>query len=415
MPTAISKSPHLPSRRAFAPGLLSLFAPALLAGRGQPDVTIKVGGLFSLTGNSSDLGTQSKLMLSIAANDLQPMLEFYNANPPAGSIGVAFELLIEDTKLDPQTAANAATTLIGKGVQFLIGPQTSSEVAAVKPITDQHRVVLVSQGSTASSLSLPNDSVFRFVPDDTLESKAAAQAAASVGIKAIVPVWRGDDGNRGLVSSLKTFASQFQLTVAAGYEYAITVTDFTSVAASLESAVSQLKSTYSLQQIAIYLAGFDEAAALLTAASQTPDLGSVRWFAGDGITLSNAYLTAGVAPFAAATQLLAPSIALPSEAQPIIAPVLAAMAEAGVASPTAFAFAAYDAVICATLAWLLAGDDKHNVAAILPQVAQRYFGTTGWALLNANGDRAIGDFQFFGIALRSGAYTWIPVLTQQVS
>jgi branched-chain amino acid transport system substrate-binding protein len=415
MPPANSKSPHLPSRRALAPGLLSLFAPALLAGRDRTDVTIKVGGLFSLTGNSSDLGTQSKLMLSIAANDMQPMLEFYNANGPARSIGVGFEFLIEDTKLDPQTAANAATSLIAQGAQFLIGPQTSSEVTAVKPITDQRRVALISQGSTASSLSLANDSVFRFVPDDTLESKGVAQAAASLGIKAIVPVWRGDDGNRGLVNSLKNFAAQFQLTVATGFEYATSVTDFTSIAASLESAVSQLKSTYTVKQIAIFMAGFDEAAGLLVAAAKTPDLGSVRWFAGDGITLSNAFLTPDVAPFAAFTQLLAPSIALPAEAQPIVAPVLAAMAQAGVASPTAFAFAAYDAMVCATMAYLLAGNDKHNVAGVLPQVAQRYFGTTGWTLLNAHGDRAVGNFQFFGIALQSGAYTWIPVLTQQVS
>jgi branched-chain amino acid transport system substrate-binding protein len=415
MPSSTSGFSGLPSRRAFAPGLLSLFAPALLARQHRPDVTITVGGLFSLTGNSSDLGTQSKLMLNIAANDIEPMLQYYNANPPARNIGVAFDFLVEDTKLDPQTAAAAATKLIRQGAQFIIGPQTSSEVAAVKPITDAAHVVLVSQGSTASILSLPNDTVFRFVPDDTLESKGIAQAAAGAGIKAIVPIWRGDDGNRGLANSLKTFGPQFKLAVAAGFEYPTTTTDFSQFAASLQSAVTQLKATYSLNQIAIFLASFDEAAALLTAAANTADLGSVRWYAGDGITLSKAYLAPGVAPFAAATQLLAPSLALPVEAQPIIAPIVAAMAEAGVPSPTAFAFAAYDAFICAALAWLLAGDDKTRVAAVLPQIARLHFGTTGWTLLNANGDRAIGNFEFFGITLDSGSYVWKSMLTQQVS
>ncbi len=415
MPTSISSSSSLPSRRALAPGLLALLAPTLLAQKNKSDVTIKVGGLFSLTGNSSDLGTQSKLMMSIAASDIEPLLQYYDANPPARDKGVAFDLIVEDTKLDPQTAAAAAAKLVRQGVQFIIGPQTSSEVAAVKPITDSARVVLVSQGSTASTLSLPKDSVFRFVPDDTLESKGVAQAAAAAGIKAIVPVWRGDDGNRGLANSLKTFAPQFKLNVVTGVEYATTVTDFAPVATALETAVSQLRSNYSLNQVAIFLAGFDEAAGLLTAAAHTADLGSVRWFAGDGITLSNAYLATGVAPFAAATQLLAPSLALPAEAQPIIAPVLAEIAKAGVASPTAFSFAAYDAFVCATLAWLLAGDDKSRVSAILPQIAQMHFGTTGWSLLNANGDRAIGNFQFFGITFQSGSYVWTPALTVQVS
>ena len=410
----MNKSQNLTSRRAFLPGLLSLSAPALLSKTAKADVTITVGGLFSLTGNSSDLGTQCKLMMTIASQDLDPLLADFNFNPPPKDLGVAFELLIQDTQLDPQKAAAAATLLIREGAQFLIGPQTSSEVAQVKPITDAAGVVLVSPGSTASSLSIPNDSVFRFVPDDTLESQAIAQAAANAGIKAIVPVWRGDTGNRGLASSLQQFGPGLGLSVATGIEYPVSGANFAAVASSLSTMVAQLEMTYTPSQVAVVLAAFDEGADLLTAASGFSNLGAIRWFATDGVALSSAYLTATVAPFASSIQLLAANLGLPPQAQPVIAPILAKTTAAGVPSPIAFSFAAYDGFVCATLAWLLAAGDKTKVAAILPEVAKRYFGPTGWTLLDAAGDRAIGNFEFFGIVNQGGVYSWKGLLTVQV-
>ncbi len=412
----VSSFHPLPARRAlFAPGLLALLTPSMFAKTTKPDVTITVGGLFSLTGNSSDLGTQCKLMMTIAAGDLDPLLRDYNSNPPAKDLGVAFDLLIEDTQLDPAKAAAGAQNLINQGAQFLIGPQTSSEVAQVKPITDAAGIVLISPGSTASTLSIPNDSVFRFVPDDTLESKAIAQVAANDGIKAICPVWRDDAGNAGLANSLKNFGPGLGITVLDGFKYPTSGADFATLAANLNTTVQNLKLTYSLSQIGIFLAAFDQGADLLTAASLYSDLASIKWYAGDGVTLSSAYLAPGPAQFAASTRLIAPSLGLPADARLLRNPVLAQMQAAGVSQPIPFSYAAYDGFVCATLAWLLAGGNKTKVAELLPQIARMHYGTTGWALLNANGDRAIGDFEFFGIVFQNGAWQWTSVLLQQVS
>src|SRR5262245_65550085 len=108
-------------------------------------------------------------MMTIASQDLDPLLAHFNMNPPRKNVGVNFELLFEDTQLNPQKAATAAARLIRQGAQFLIGPQTSSEVAQVKPITDAAGVVLVSEGRTASSLYIADDSVILFVTDERLE------------------------------------------------------------------------------------------------------------------------------------------------------------------------------------------------------------------------------------------------------
>lgn len=401
------------SRRAlFGSGILSLMALKLPAESANAEVSLSVGALFSLTGNSADLGTQSKLMMEVAAGDLDALLGNFSAWPHTKDTGVSFHLMFEDTQLDPTMAAHQAKNLIDRGAQFLIGPQTSAEVAAVKPITDAAGVVLVSQGSTASSLSIPNDTVFRFVPDDTLESKAIATAAAGMGIKAMVPVWRGDAGNQGLAASLQKFGPGLGITVTTGFQYPTAGANFTAVAMELATAVGNLRSNLPLSQIAVFVAGFDEAAGLLSAASASSDLSSVRWFATDGIALSSAFLAPGPAQFAGMTQLAAANLGLPAEAQPLRDPILQAT---GITSPIPFAFGAYDAFVCATLAWLLAAQERTKVRDTLAPVAKQHFGTTGWALLNANGDRAIGNFEFFGIVNGSGGPQWTGLFSQQVS
>src|ERR1700689_1368610 len=100
-----------PARRAVLPGLAALLAPAFLQAKNGPAENITVGALLSLTGNSLDLGTQCELMIQIAASDMETLLRDFNGSPSnnAKFAGVNFDLFIEDTSLDPQPAATAAT------------------------------------------------------------------------------------------------------------------------------------------------------------------------------------------------------------------------------------------------------------------------------------------------------------------
>src|SRR5215472_6232621 len=101
------------SRRAlFGSGILSVVALKLRAKPANAEVSLSVGALFSLTGNSADLGTQSKLMMEIAAGDLDALLGDFSAWPHTKDTGVSFDLMFEDTQLDPTMAANAAKRLI---------------------------------------------------------------------------------------------------------------------------------------------------------------------------------------------------------------------------------------------------------------------------------------------------------------
>ena len=76
---------------------------------------------------------------------------------------------VYNTNLEPEKALTGLKALAKKGAKIVIGPQSSSEVAAIKDEAESLDVLVVSQGSTASSLAIPDDNVFRFVPTDHVE------------------------------------------------------------------------------------------------------------------------------------------------------------------------------------------------------------------------------------------------------
>src|SRR5919112_3790202 len=144
-----------------------------------------VGALLSLSGPGRTLGQTSEAALQLAADNL-------NAQFSAAAAPTRVSLRIQDTGLDPSAALDRLTTLAGEGVRIFIGPQSSSEIAALKSFADAEGVVVLSQGSTAGSLSLPDDNVFRLVPDDAEEGAAMVKLLQEDGIQTVVPLWRED-------------------------------------------------------------------------------------------------------------------------------------------------------------------------------------------------------------------------------
>jgi Periplasmic binding protein len=107
----------------------------------------KVGVLATLTGSGFSLGKDTVAALQIAEEQIE-------ANAISQHGGYRFHFFVRDTQHDPSKALEAIKDLDKRGVQIIIGPQTSSEVRMIKPYADAHNILVISQGSTASSLSI---------------------------------------------------------------------------------------------------------------------------------------------------------------------------------------------------------------------------------------------------------------------
>src|SRR5207249_4511100 len=156
----------------------------------------KIGVLATLTGSGSSLGIDTVAALEIAEEQLV-------ADAIRQHGGYSFKFFVRDTQHNPSKALEAIQDLDKRGVQIIIGPQTSSEVRMIKPYADAHNILVISQGSTASSLSIAGDNIFRLCPDDTLEAAAIVALMSNDGILHIVPLWRNDAGNNGLHDSVE--------------------------------------------------------------------------------------------------------------------------------------------------------------------------------------------------------------------
>jgi branched-chain amino acid transport system substrate-binding protein len=362
---------------------------------------IALGGIFSLTGNWATLGVTSKAAMEIGIEDVNQYLA-------AGNSGYRFTASIVDTKLDPNTALAAVTTMKSNGVEVVIGPQSSAEVAAIKTYLNSNGMITISQSSTAGSLAIAGDNVFRLTPSDTLEAVALVGLMNADGMKTIIPFWRNDAGNVGL--QVATRALFGPANVKAGVQYEPTTTDFAASLATLKTQVqAAITERGGTATVAVAHAGFDEVVQIMKAASSDAVLGSVRWYGTDGTALNEPLRTdATAAAFAKKVNFWTPTPGVGDDAKARWQPVADRIKARAGQQPDAFALAVYDAVWLAAQAYLAAGGTGHLEAlkSALVSAATGFYGASGWTVLNPAGDRKYGDFDFFALSQSGSTYSW---------
>lgn len=381
------------------------FAAKVEAKQGKSQPPVKIGVLADLTDGWSTLGKNTVAALQIAANQIAA--ETHGRQ--------RFQLLIRDTQLDPSEALDAIRDLNSRGVKIIIGPQSSAEVAMIKPFADANKILVISQGSTASSLAIPNDNIFRFCPNDRREAEAIVALMQHDGIRTIVPLWRNDAGNNGLHDSVQIRFQALGGTVALGFRYETTTTDFTVADNSIASQITSLiAGGANPSSIAVYLAAFDEVVGVFDLAGNYPALVNTVWYGSDGVALSVALLDDPVASaFAIHSRYPNPIFGLPDALRNRWQPVADAIEARTGITPDAFALSAYDALGVVTNA-LVHGNPQKNFAnfkAAFVNEAGHYNGVTGSTALDAAGDRENGDFDFWAVRLQGATDTWVRIGT----
>src|SRR6476646_4506065 len=269
---------------------ISLLLLPISIGAKQTNRPLRVGVLASLTGPGSSLGQSTVAALELAAEQLETH---------GGQFKVHF--LVRDTKLDPNLALQAIQELDRQGVNVIIGPQSSSELARIKPYADAHNILVISQGSTASSLSIAGDNIFRLCPNDKREAEAVVALMWRDGIRTIVPLWRNDVGNGGLHDSVKAAFENMGGTVTDGFRYEPTTTDFGPAVAAISSQVANARLNSPPATIGVYLAAFDEAVGVFHSATVDPVVSQTTLYGSDGVALSQSLLDDSTAATFAST------------------------------------------------------------------------------------------------------------------
>ena len=366
---------------------------------------VLLGGLFPLTGPWSTQGQTLRVAMELAVADVNQYLE-------GNAAGIRFATAIEDTRLEPALALEKAKALQRRGVQLFIGPNSSAEVAYLKPFVDANGILLVSPASTAGTLAIVGDNIFRFTPSDSLEAVAIAALMWEDGVRVVVPVWRDDEGNAGLARAVRGRFGALGGAVLGGMRYAVATKDFRATVAGLDAQVRRAVAQYGAGKVAVYLAAFDEAAPLFASAGSDSALAAARWYGSDGVAHSDSLLAdPRAAAFAIRTGFPNPVFGVDEGARDIWEPLAARIRSRTNVEPDAFALTVYDAVWVVARGFVASGATLNidQLKHAFTTAASTQFGATGWTVLNAAGDRKYGDFDFWAVREVNGVPGWVRV------
>jgi branched-chain amino acid transport system substrate-binding protein len=101
---------------------------------------------------------------------------------------IRFNIVVQDTGSDPAISLEKLKLLAENGIRIVIGPATSANVEAIKDYADKNDIIIMSHSSTAPSLAVAGDNIFRFVPNDLEQAKVIAKEMWNQGIRMVVPL-----------------------------------------------------------------------------------------------------------------------------------------------------------------------------------------------------------------------------------
>lgn len=359
----------------------------------QEIIEVPIGALLPLEGPLSSFAKRNQIAIEMAIEDINAFAEKTGSK-------FRFKLLVEDTKLDKQVALSRLQSLAAQGVQIVIGPMASSEVGAIKSFADNNKIIVISQSSTAPSLGIPNDYIFRLVPTDLLQSKAIARLIIDRGYTKAAVIYRGDDWGVGLFEAFKERFEELGGQVE-GVFYDPNAKDLSGEIRKLSDIASKFGDNTAVLMIAFE----DDGMQIIKLAAQDPVLSNLEWFGTDGTAVS------GKLKDQVGAEVVKLGGLLSTNFQPAKNPLQEEFmkrfkARAG-ENPDAYSMNAYDAAWIAALSVMLVGEyNSEKVVQVLPDVAKRYFGVSGNTILNENGDRASGDYAIWKLVQTDKGLEW---------
>src|SRR6185503_9343190 len=216
-------------------GLLVVLALAGIAAFGAgsasaQEKTIKIGGLFPMSGPGAYFGAQDKQGIELALEELNK----------SGVSGYKFAIQYEDSACSPLPASQAAKRLLDNyKPDVILGEECSDATLAIMPIIEQAKTPLINAGSSSIKITDPgNPYTFRIMPNEVMQGVDIATQAYNK-LKARTAVLLYENTNAG-IGNAKVFKDTFEKLggkVIADIGFGRDVNDFTSIATRVAGVV----------------------------------------------------------------------------------------------------------------------------------------------------------------------------------
>jgi len=381
--------------------------------------TVRFGALLPITGVSSSSGKSTEAALRMALSDV-------NANFSKRNSSLRYELVVHDTESDPAVSLEKLRLLAKEGIRIVIGPATSAELKATKDFADKNDIILFSPSSTAPSLAVEADNVFRLVADDSHQARAISKMMWDQGIRLVIPFWRNDVYGSELMQAVHAnfqamggefdkYAEKLGYAPRTGHLAAsLHRTNFImwdSALKGLESRLQSAISQYGIDKVGIYMVSLDEVTPIFIQAYNHPVLSKVKWYGSDGSALNDELVSHYESAFFAVNTSFSnpiPRFDNNNDANGYLYDSLLEEIRTEVhIEPSPYSAVAYDILWIAAIAENMTRNNENNTTDIqgnqvlrdaIKSSAKSYLGVTGNTTLNNMGDRAKGEYDFWKVA-----------------
>ena len=351
---------------------------------------VSIGLILPITGDLATHGEENWEGSKLGVIDFNEHLKDIGA-------GWHLKMVSEDSQTNPVIALEKLTSLHAKGIGVVVGPETSSNIRNVKGYADSNNMLLVSCCSSAPALAIPNDNVFRLVPDDRNQGAAIAKLMQHEGIDVLVPVWRGDTWGDGLSeATMNSFGNRGGM-VDDGIRYNPESPEFSTSASLLAEKINNYVEQYGAENVGIAFLGFSEVLQFVQSSASHEILDDVRWFGPGSINKEYKLIDDPVGlEFSNSMQFTAVQVAASDSEK--YQRVHDHLVETLGRAPNTFVHSSYDVVWIIGLSMLEAqSTDPHDIKPILPKIAENYSGSIGSTKLNEAGDLDQADYEVWGI------------------
>lgn len=376
---------------------------------------VKIGALLPLSGVSSSSGKSTEAALDRALNDVNAYFSDTNSS-------IRYDLVVYDTESDPITSLEKLRLLAKDDIRIVVGPATSAELEAVKEYADKNNIVIVSHSSTAPSLAIEGDNIFRFVPNDLQQAEAISRVMWDQGIRMVITFWRDDIFGHELMqavrASFEKMGGEFDKdSEKIGYAprtgqlaaslHRINFIMWDNALKFIESRVQNALTKYAPDKIGVYMVSLDEVTPIFIQAYNHPILSKVKWYGSDGTALNEKLIrNHESALFAVNTSFTNPIYGFQNMKNEKLANLLAEIRSQVHVSPSPYSAVAYDIFWVAAMTENITRNIESNVTSnqdiqvlknALINSANSYLGVTGNTTLNRMGDRAYGEYDYWKV------------------
>lgn len=349
--------------------------------------TVKIGDILAET---PELEWNTPYIEKIIVPDMNKFAELLGYD-------VTFQILIDDAAEQGTIHLEKTQSFKAMDVNLIIGGRWSSQAAASLSYVNENNMLLWSPSSTAPTLRIADDNLYRMCPDDMVQAPAIAEMLWSWGIKAVITIQRGDAWADGIYNILVTEFPARGGVMREGdrVRYASETKEFSSYLASAEAKANELIAIYGAEHVGIELICFGaDGSVLLSQVPDYPTLWGLMWFGSDGTALQN--LIRDNAPSQAAHLFIPSTYAAPGESEVFFNLFNRYTAETG------YTFGFYEAChydITMTLLESVLEAQSADPKDIIPlqyPITYKKWGASGWTLLNEAGDRKATNYDIWG-------------------